>query len=1041
MWMLYRTSDTAIGVYKSTNKGTSWSNMGSWPRSDLQDIVTMRIDANGESLHAITFISTDVDRMYYRRIPITGGTPNLTTGEVLWTNGGGNSTPQSFLISADMVPITHPDGSLTIVSCRTAHGSTSGNTLYATTVLNNAARSTYANNGLFSTVRMYHVSGDDTALTPSIDFEHNGDGITSASPSVWSCWQAFDKIYCVRAAFQGYKTGWRTPSTAYIVATGRGTIRDVVGRWDGQRFLIVSRRPSDTSKLDVFERPATNSGNSILRTSPSHPVGNISTLSVATNHVTRDFRLFGSSGTGTIYYVDYIRATNTWGAWTQVSSTAPVVDEWGVRKTTGKSYQYDVFMQSGASSPWTVSNVALPVVYNPTAPTWTTGTAGTVSTNGAAYDVVANLTLDWNFNDPNPAEAQSAYALQRQIGGAAAQWWRTSDSTWQAVETWNSTSTTSVTLTPTQWVGGGGAADATHVYRVATKDNGFGTLTSPYSAGLSIVPSARIDPTVTAPTVNQILNSGTVGVTWTVTEQSQWRVQLRPTIAYDPFTRSVSNGWGTADYGGAWTSTGGAASDFSVASNVGRHSHAANDVLHTSTLAGVYATDLNIYVAAVTVGATPLTQPIEWGVRARYLDVQNYVDARIYFATTGPQIVVRSLYQNVEVFSSFVTPAGIGLAGPVSLRFVVDGDTLYGRIWNPSSAEPTEWQVTCPATMLDAGSVMVQTRTYVGNTNTKPFVVTTDGLLAQHASLVNHDTGFRTDALPLTPSTLEYTPPVVLEDKYAGVVSLTTKNAEGLSSITQAVPFTVDYVEPVAPVVTVLAAAPGSGGINVAVSAGPPTGAQPATSRLDIWRRVSAGGAVLTANPWFETNHTDWQANPGLGVGRSTLWAHTGVGSLLLTPNGVATEARAETVAYTTISPDVSYQFTAWVRPNTANKTIRIALHWYDNSNVLVSSTVEDATPVAGVWIFASVAASAPPNATKVRPAVGLIGTPAGTDTMWIDEAELRVENQDPGFRIETEAVSGQTYLDWRAVTGVDYEYRGYAEAGNGTSVWGPWEG
>ncbi len=1038
LWLLCRTTGTTVGIFKSTDNGGSWSLAGSFTRTDLQDLCAMRIDSRGESIHVAYFVTDTVDRVYYKRIPISTGTPG-SSGEVLWSNGGGTSTPQSFLISADLVPISHPDGSFTVVLARTAHGPTTGATMYAITVRNDAARTTLNNNGLLVSTRSYQTTGDDIGCTLSLDVEHNGDGITSSTPNVWMAWQVFDKIYCVKAVFQGYKTGWTTPKTAYTVATGRTTVRDVPSRWDGTRYLITSPRPSSTSQMDIYERPVSNTGSSITRTSPAHPVGALGANTIATNHVNRDFRIYAVSGSSTIRYVDYFRASNTWGSWTQVSATVPLTSEWGARRTTAYLGQYDVYKESGGGSPWTVTNDVLAVTFAPNAPTWITGTAGTIPYDGSAWDVSQSLLLDGKFNDPNASDTQGSYALSRQVGAGTIQYWRASDSTWQAAEVQNASASTQLTLTTAQWLGGGGAADPAHTYRVKTWD--AGGLASSYSSTLSVIPSTRVDPTLTAPAVGAILNTGQVGVTWTVTEQSQYRVRMLPALVTDTFTRTVSNGWGDSEYGGAWTITGATPnSDYSVSSGSGRHAHPASNITKETSLAGILADNLNMLALGIFASAAPTGGNAEWGLRCRYVDANNFVHARVYFQVgTAPSVIVASISGGVETHAGFVTVSGIPTAGPVNLRFVAEGDMLYARIWQTGQPEPAEWNTTLTATHFAAGWVTVRTFLPSANSNTKPYTLGVGDLIVNDSSLITHDSGFQADPIPLSPTVLDYTVPVTLPDGYAGVVQLTTKNAEGLSSVTQVAPFSVDFVEPVAPVVSALTAAPASGGINVTVTAGAPSGAQPTTARMDIYRRVAAYTVPTNTNPYFETNTTDWTNNGYATIARSTAQFHQGVASLLMTPNGSSATPKAQTTAIYPTTVGAQWEWRGWLRPTTANKTIRLYLEWCDVSTAVIGSTTRDVTPVAGVWLWAWMRGTAPSGTAGVRFAVGQLATPAAGDTMYGDEMVLIQTNGDDGLRIETQAVSGQTYLDWRAVTGVNYEYRGYAESGNGTSVWGPW--
>jgi hypothetical protein len=284
--------------------------------------------------------------------------------------------------------------------------------------------------------------------------------------------------------------------------------------------------------------------------------------------------------------------------------------------------------------------------------------------------------------------------------------------------------------------------------------------------------------------------------------------------------------------------------------------------------------------------------------------------------------------------------------------------------------------------------------------------------------------------------------PVALASGFAGQVQLTTKNVKGLSSTTRTANFTIAYVEPVAPIVTALTAAPASGGIAVTVTQAAASGTQPATSQVDIWRRKSVVGTLLAvnANPYFETNANDWTSSGYSTIARSTAQFHSGVAALLCTPTGSTATPKAQTTALYPITAGGRYEFRGWLRPTTANKTLRVYIDWYDNTPTLLSSTTRDLTPVAGLWLWAWVRGTAPVGATQARIAIGELATPASGDTLYGDELQLLAANDDTGIRIEAGVTSGTQYVDWRAVTGVDYEYQGFAQGVNGTTSNGPWQ-
>jgi hypothetical protein len=835
LWVCLRDQVNRGAIYKSSDDGVSWTFEGNFTASGytLEQICSIRIDSAGQAIHMVILATNGTAECgLYKRIPIASGTPDLSTGTVQFTGPAG--TNQSNEFNGALVPVVNPDGSQHVFLAFAQRGSQCGITVYAVTV--RADGTTFVNNSIIGPTRVFKVTSSDSC-TVSVDVEHNGDGITSTQPNVWATFLVDTNVYTIRCAWKGYKAGWQTPSTMSKIGNGSQSERDLPAVWDGTRMVFVRPTPGAFNTMQIFERIAGNSAYGLIISSPNHPQGTIiGAKAVSYNYVTQDVRIFAvGTSTSDVYYIDYFRASASWGSWTATGWTTPITSQWGVRRGTYGTAQYDGYIETG-TTPWTLSNVIQAVNFAPTAPTWITGTAGTVSVSGAAFDVSQSLTLDWTFHDPNTTDNQAQYALSRQIGVAAVQWWRTSDSTWQSAETFNTSSTSALTLAAANWLGAGGASDPAHIYKVATKDSGG--LTSAYSAGLSVVPSTRVDPTLTAPTTGSTLNIGQLTPTWTVSEQSAYRVVV------------------------------------------------------TNTTSGA----------------------------------------------------------------------------------------------------------------------------------------------------VVHDSGFLTDPTPNSPSVLLYTVPVILPNGFAGSVALTTKNAEGLSGTTRTATFTINFVEPVMPVVAPVAA-PASGGINLTVTQAAPSGAQPATTTIDVWRRKSVAGTLvaLNANPFFETNANDWTSSGYSTIARSTAQFHSGTAALLCTPNGTTATPKAQTTALYPVTAGGRYEFRGWLRPTTTNKTVRVYIDWYDNTPTLLSSTTRDLTAVAGVWLWAWVRGTAPNGATQARIAIGELATPAAGDTLYGDELELLVANDDDGIRVVSGALPGGTYLDWRAVTGVDYEYRCYAEAGNGTSALGEW--
>jgi hypothetical protein len=326
----------------------------------------------------------------------------------------------------------------------------------------------------------------------------------------------------VKLSWQGSSVGWSGPSSSQTIRSGLTAQDYCAGRWDGSQWLMPVISPDDATVVRVYQRNQANTLTTSYDT-PTHPTGNIRTLSCNYDAVNKNIRVYATgTSTAVLYFVDYTRASSTWGAWATVTATAVLgtpPTEWGVRRggSSGNARMDVITAASGA--PNTVTHTAQTGTSTPSTPTWDTTTVPYF--NGGAADVAASLTLDWTFTDPDPGDTQGSYALSRQIGAGTLSYWSAAGSTWGASEVQNSSATTAVTLAS----GWAAASDANYTYRVKVWDS-TGTPSAAYSAGLVIVPSAKVNPTITAPTAAQVLNTDQVTVTWTVSEQTTRRVRL-----------------------------------------------------------------------------------------------------------------------------------------------------------------------------------------------------------------------------------------------------------------------------------------------------------------------------------------------------------------------------------------------------------------------------------------------------------------------------------------------------------------------------------
>lgn len=204
---------------------------------------------------------------------------------------------------------------------------------------------------------------------------------------------------------------------------------------------------------------------------------------------------------------------------------------------------------------------------------------------------------------------------------------------------------------------------------------------------------------------------------------------VAPTIT-DTFTRTTANGWGSADTGQAWTTSGGVAADYSTTGTVGQVSVGVVNSSRFTQVPTVSLADVDMQ-ADNSVPVTATGASISCGLRLRAIDTNNYYyieQIRSTAGTTSIQLVSR------------VAGVSTTIAGPVSkgaysasqlwtIRARLVGDVLQAKLWATAGAEPDAWDVSAVTTTLTASNP-VGTRCILstGNTNTLPVVYTWDNI-------------------------------------------------------------------------------------------------------------------------------------------------------------------------------------------------------------------------------------------------------------------------------------------------------------------------
>lgn len=173
------------------------------------------------------------------------------------------------------------------------------------------------------------------------------------------------------------------------------------------------------------------------------------------------------------------------------------------------------------------------------------------------------------------------------------------------------------------------------------------------------------------------------------------RVLMRPNTnsAADAFGRTASSSWGSADVGGAWTNTGGSASDFSVGSGAGRHTNTGALTPHYSQLAlSIIRFDVKV---RVRVNATSTGGGQTAGVVCRFVDTSNHKRAVLNFGTDSS--ITLQLVSRVSGTDTVLTSTATGLTHSTSsfywIRLQTGLTSVRAKAWADGTSEPATWLI------------------------------------------------------------------------------------------------------------------------------------------------------------------------------------------------------------------------------------------------------------------------------------------------------------------------------------------------------------
>lgn len=201
--------------------------------------------------------------------------------------------------------------------------------------------------------------------------------------------------------------------------------------------------------------------------------------------------------------------------------------------------------------------------------------------------------------------------------------------------------------------------------------------------------------------------------------------RVRTDVAYDLFSRTVSNGWTTLDSGQTWVTGGGAAANYAVGSGFGSHTVASVNVIRETSIVNITVdteTVTDIAVSAIATGAS-----LHGAVVARRVDASNYFFADVEFRTDSTLIFsINKRTTGTDVQLATYVPTITYTAGAsYRIRFKVQGTSIFAKIWDPiaSPTEPGAYQLIVSDNSVTSGSgLSARSIATSGNTNSSPQV-------------------------------------------------------------------------------------------------------------------------------------------------------------------------------------------------------------------------------------------------------------------------------------------------------------------------------
>lgn len=425
-------------------------------------------------------------------------------------------------------------------------------------------------------------------------------------------------------------------------------------------------------------------------------------------------------------------------------------------------------------------------------------------------------------------------------------------------------------------------------------------------------------------------------------------------------TVSASN-WPAADTGQLHTVVTGAAGDFTTDGFQGLVTHAA---VNTDKLITADVNMLNVRFTGYTTQANvPAGATAELRYLVRFVDTNNFIDARIFLNTVGTiSINIRQRIAGVDTITGFpaVNLATIGVYG-WTLEAV--GTAVRFRVWDAALPEPLTWNLTFVTTWLTAGDIGIGSTVPLGVTTPLPIIYRHDNLMAIDPAAVSSDCAIVTRRNTVTGEVVTLRPYIFFD----GDGALMLECGQGLWWDTE----------------------------------------PPLNVPLEYCTSACPGQTVLSGNTGFEDGITaPWTATGGV-LTSSTAFAHEGSSSGLLTPTGGVLNP-SFTQTFPGVLAGVPLTFSAWVMsPQGWNGVmLRMSLLYTNGITEVFDTPVEILDD--NEWRLLTMTVLPDLNATATF-TFFTMGAPPNTTLFYVDQIQASIPSTITATACETVTVTSES--------------------------------